>query len=109
MYNNNNLFLHLVIPVLAIITYVFYEKYDNKYSYAFLGIIPMFIYSIYYASMIIIHLSDGGLTFKYDFYGFLRGNINNVYIVLPVMYLFAYLISILLIYLNKKIILRKDD
>ena len=109
MYNNNNLFLHLVIPVLAIITYVFYEKHDNKYSYAFLGIIPMFIYSIYYASMIIIHLSDGGLTFKYDFYGFLRGNINNVYIVLPVMYLFAYLISILLIYLNKKIILRKDD
>ena len=109
MYNNNNLFLHLVIPVLAIITYVFYEKHDNKYSYAFLGIIPMLIYSIYYASMIIIHLSDGGLTFKYDFYGFLRGNINNVYIVLPVMYLFAYLISILLIYLNKKIILRKDD
>lgn len=102
MYNNSNLFFHLVIPVLSIITYVIYEKHDTKYSYAVLGIIPMFIYSIYYASMILIHLNDGGLTFKYDFYGFLRGNINNIYIVLPVIYLFSYLISITILFLNKK-------
>ncbi len=102
MYNNNNLFFHLIIPLLSIITYVIYEKHDIKYKYAFLGIIPMFIYSIYYASMIFIHLNDGGLTFKYDFYGFLAGNINNVYIVLPVIYLFSYLVSIILVYLNKK-------
>ena len=103
MYSNNNLFLHLVIPVLSIITYIKYEKHDIKYKYGLLGVIPMFIYSIYYISMVLIHLNDGGLTFKYDFYGFLQGNINNIYIVLPVIYLFAYLISITLLYLNKKI------
>ena len=103
MYNNNNLFFHLIIPVLSIITYVFYENHENKYSDAWLGIIPMFIYSLYYISMILIHLNDGGLTFKYDFYGFLRGNINNIYIVIPVIYLFTYLISIILIFLNKKL------
>ena len=103
MYNNNNLFFHLIIPLLSIITYVFFESHDNKYSYAFLGIIPMFIYSLYYSSMILIHLNDGGLTFKYDFYGFLQGNINNIYVVIPVIYLFSYLISITLIFLNKKL------
>lgn len=103
MYNNNNLLFHLIIPVLSIITYVFFENYDNKYRYAFYGIIPMFIYSLYYSSMIFIHLNDGGLTFKYDFYGFLQGNINNAFIVLPGIYLFSLLISTILIFLNKKI------
>jgi len=103
MYNNNNLLFHFIIPVLSIITYVFFEKYDNKYRYAFYGIIPMFIYSLYYSSMIFIHLNDGGLTFKYDFYGFLQGNINNAFIVLPIIYLFSLLISTILIFLNKKL------
>lgn len=107
MYNNNNLFFHLIIPLLSIITYVFFEKYDNKYRYAFLGITPMFIYSVYYTSMVLIHLNDGGLTFKYDFYGFLQGDINNIYFVIPTIYLFSYLFSILLIFLNKKILLEK--
>ena len=102
MYNNNNLFFHLIVPLLALISYIFFEKHENEYKYAYLGIIPMFIYSIYYTLMILINLNNGGLTFKYDFYGFLQGNINNIYIVLPVIYLISYLISILLIKLNKK-------
>ena len=46
-------------------------------------------------SNVIIHLDDGGLTFKYDFYGFLQGNINNIYIVIPVIYLFTYIMQTL--------------
>ncbi len=103
MYNNNNLFLHLIVPVLSIITYILYEHHQNKYKYALYGIIPMFIYSIYYSSRILIHLNDGGLTFKYDFYGFLQGNLNNIYIVIPVIYLVSYLIALFLIFFNKKL------
>lgn len=103
MYNNNNLFFHLIVPLLSIISYILFEKHDNKYKYAYLGIIPMFIYSIFYTSNILIHLNNDGLTFKYDFYGFLNGNLNNIYIVIPIIYLVTYLISILLIILNKKI------
>ena len=102
MFNNNNLFFHLVIPVLSIITYILFEKHDNKYKYAFFGIIPMFLYSIFYISNVLIHLNKGGLTFKYDFYGFLQGNINNIYIVIPVIYLMTYIISVLLIFGNKR-------
>lgn len=103
MFNNSNLLFHLVVPVLSIITYIFFEKHDNKYKYAILGIIPMFLYSIFYTTNILIHLNNGGLTFKYDFYGFLQGNLNNIYLVIPVIYLISYIISILLVFGNRKI------
>lgn len=103
MFNNNNLLFHLVVPVLSIITYIFFEKHDNKYKYAILGIIPMFLYSIFYTTNILIHLNNGGLTFKYDFYGFLQGNLNNIYLVIPVIYLISYIISVLLVFGNRKI------
>lgn len=102
MYNNTNLFFHLIVPLLSLISYILFEKYNNKYKYSILGILPMLIYSFFYMSNVIIHLDDGGLTFKYDFYGFLQGNINNIYIVIPVIYLFTYIISLLLIFLNRK-------
>ena len=102
MYNNSNLIYHLIVPILAIISYIFYEKHNVKYRQALLGIIPMIVYSIYYIGMILTHLNSGGLTYKYDFYGFLRGNINNIWIVIPVIYLITYLMSLLLVYLNKK-------
>jgi len=102
MYNNSNLLYHLIIPILAIISYIFYEKHNAKYRYALLGTIPMIIYSIYYTSMIIIHLNSGGLTYKYDFYGFLGGNIHHIWIVLPIIYFITYLMSLLLVHLNKK-------
>ena len=47
MYNNNNLFFHLIVPLLSIISYIVFEKHNNKYKYAYLGILPMFIYSIF--------------------------------------------------------------
>ena len=103
MFNNSNLLFHLVVPVLSIITYIFFEKHDNKYKYAILGIIPMFLYSIFYTTNILIHLNNGGLTFKYDFYGFLQGNLNNIYLVIPVIYLISYIISVLLVFGNRKI------
>ena len=99
MYNNNNLFFHLIVPLLSIISYVFYEKHDNKYRYALYGIIPMFIYSLYYIPSVFMHLDN--IT-KYDFYGFLQGNINNVYVVIPTIYLITYLMSLLLVYLNRR-------
>lgn len=102
LYNNSNLFLHLIIPLLAIITYIFFEKYNNRYKYTVLGIIPMLLYSIYYSAMILTHIDSGGLTYKYDFYGFLRGDVTNIYYVVPIIYIFTLGLSYVLILLNKK-------
>ena len=101
MYNNVNLFYHFIIPVIAFINYFIYEKHENRYKYALYGVIPLFLYSIYYIANVLIHL-DEGISFKYDFYGFLQGNINNIYFVIPVIYLLGYLLSLLTIFLNKK-------
>lgn len=102
LYNNSNLIFHLIVPILALVSYIFFEKHNNKYRYALYGIIPTILYSIYYTSEIIIHLNNGGLTYKYDFYGFLAGSIKNIYISIPAFYIIVYLISIIIIKLNIK-------
>lgn len=102
MYNNTNLLFHLIVPLIGIISYIFLEHYDNKYKYSILGIIPMVIYSIFYIINILVHFNNGGLTFKYDFYGFLQGNLYNIFIVIPVIYIFTYIISLLLLISNRK-------
>ena len=102
MYSNNNLIFHLIVPLLSIISYVFFEKHNNKYRYAFLGIIPMLIYSIYYILNVLIHVESGKISPVYDFYGFLQGNINNVYYVVPMIFLITLIISLVLVMLNKK-------
>ena len=104
MYNNNNLFFHLIVPILAIVSFVFIEKYDISYKTTFLGVVPMLLYSVYYSTNILTHLENGKPTWQYDFYGFLQGNINNIYITIPVIILVTYAISLLLTYLNKKLL-----
>ena len=103
MYSNNNLFFHLIVPILSFLSYVFFDNYDNRYKYAIYGILPMFLYSIFYILNILLHLNNGGLTYKYDFYGFLQGNLNNIFMVIPTIFLVTYLISLILIFFNKKI------
>ena len=62
----------------------------------------MLVYGIIYATNILVRLNTDGLTFKYDFYGFLQGNINNIYFVVPTIIIVSYLISLLIVYLNKR-------
>ena len=102
MYNNANLFFHLIVPIISVVSYVCYEKHLVDYTNALLALVPMFAYSIYYTSNILLNINNGGLTYKYDFYGFLQGNINSIYYVIPIMFIVSFLISVLLIYLNGK-------
>lgn len=104
LYTNSNLFYHLIVPVLSMVSYVAFEKYDNKYNYAFYGMLPTAVYSVYYFLNIMLHLENGTVSMTYDFYNFLNGNIYNAFISLPVMYLVTLGISYLLILLNKKIL-----
>ena len=103
LYNNSNLLFHLIIPILSIVSYMLFDKTNKSYFDAIFGIIPMFLYSIYYISNVVIHVQSGGLTSTYDFYGFLGGNIKNIYIVIPVIFIADYLITILLFFVNKRL------
>ena len=102
MYNNSNLIFHLIVPLLSVFSYTFYEKHDNRLKYAVLGIIPMVLYSIYYTTEILVHLDSEGLTYKYDFYGFLAGKLSNLFISVPIVYLVTFGLSLFIVSMNKK-------
>ena len=51
---NSNLFFHLIIPLLSIITFIFFEKTNSIiFKYTFLGILPPIIYGIYYITNVV--------------------------------------------------------
>jgi len=105
---NSNLFLHLIIPVLSIITFVLLEYgKDIKFKHVFLGIVPMVIYGIYYVINILVHMENGKVSPLYDLYWFVQSGIKNIIIVFPIMFIATFIISIALWGLNKLNILKK--
>lgn len=103
MFTNANLFLHFLIPVLSIITFIFYEK--NKYltfKDALIGTSSMLIYSIYYITNAFSHIESGRIPIKYDWYYFARGGVVSSLIVFCLMLLFTFIISLVLWQCNKK-------
>ena len=106
-YQNSNLFFHLIVPILGIITFIFFDYYQEiPYKYTFYSLLPMFLYSIYYSSNIFLHIKNGNILPKYDFYGFLRNGTNLIFIVVIIMILLTYTIGYTLwkfnIYRGKK-------
>lgn len=100
---NSNLFFHLIIPVLNIIDFVFLVKYDDiLYRYAFYGLIPMGLYSIFYATNVISHINNGMVSPKYDWYWFVQNGIWTMVFVIPIIVSLNYIISLLLVLFNKK-------
>lgn len=104
MIMNSNLFFHLIIPILSIITFVLFEKTDKlKYRYTFFGLIPSFIYGVYYLINILIHMEYFKVSPIYDFYYFVQNGVWTSIIVIPIIFLITYVISLILWKLNKKI------
>lgn len=108
LYIDNNFFFHLTVPLLSIITFVFFEP-DIELSLkdSLFGIITMAIYAIFYTINIIAHLGNGHPLKDYDWYGFLNGNPKNAIIAIPIMLLITWLISLSLWILNRKINIKK--
>lgn len=100
---NSNIFFHLVIPVLAILTFTIFEKTNKiKFSYVMSGLIPTLIYGIYYVINIIVHLDDGKISTKYDWYNFAQKGISNAYKIAPIILLITFVIGFLLWTINKE-------
>lgn len=103
MIKNSNLFFHFIIPVLSVINFVIFERTSNlKFKTTFIGILPTLLYAIYYITNILIHMEEGKISPKYDWYWFAQGGIIQIVIVMPLMLGISYIISLLLWQLNKK-------
>lgn len=100
---NSNLFFHLIIPVLSMITFMFFEK-TNKLTFkdSFYGLVPMLLYAVYYLTNIIIHMENGKVSPKYDWYWFVQNGVWTAILVVPLIALLTYIISLVLWKVNKE-------
>ena len=107
---NSNLFFHLIIPILNIIDFIFYIKKENiTYKYAFYGLIPTLLYAVFYTTNVIIHIENGRVSPKYDWYWFVQNGLWTMVIVAPTILLITYIISVILLLLNKIINRKLQD
>ena len=108
LYTNNNLIFHLVVPVISIITVIFFENEGiNKFKQTFLGIIPAGIYAIYYTINVYAHMRhDGTVPPEYDIYNFTAAGEIGIIISFIGMLLLAYLMAFL-IYLFANIVRKR--
>ena len=104
LFTNSNLFYHFVIPFISFVTFVFYEGTDKiEFKYTFAGIIPMFLYGVFYSINVFTHIENGKVSPIYDWYGFLKNGVTDVFFVIPVILGATYLISYLLWEFNKNL------
>ena len=100
--------MHLITPLLCIISFMFFEpSKPQKFIISLTGIIPMMLYSFYYIPNILLHLENGQPSKTYDWYGFLQGGLNTAWFVLPFLYLITWIFAIALWALNKKLSVKK--
>ena len=99
---NANFFMHLITPLLCLITFAFFESYELSFRDTLLGICPMILYSLYYIPNILLHLDNGNVLPEYDWYGFLYAGLNTIWFVVPLIFLITWAFSICIWWLNKK-------
>lgn len=106
MFEGVNLFLHAIVPIMAIISFVMFEV--NKkllVKQCLFGLIPTIIYSIVYVIMVVF------IKEWEDFYGFtFGGKLYLAPVSLVMMYIATLLFSFGLVYLHNKccIIVKKE-
>lgn len=103
MFEGANLFMHLIIPVLAILHWLFLEpkRDDLKFIYSIYSIVPMILYGIVYLSNITYHGGYGNK--NYDWYFFAAKGLGLGLVMFLIMIIVTYVFSIALYFGYKKI------
>lgn len=100
---NSYLFFHLVIPVVSILNYVIFERTSIiKFKYIFYGMLPTFLYEIYYIINILMNMKNGGVTLRNDWYSFAQNGLLRTILVAPTMLGITFCLSLVIWRLNKK-------
>ena len=106
LYMNNNLFFHLLCPLIGLVGFVFFERFSPfKFKETLWGLLPMVVYSIYYMINVLTHFDGGPVPYEYDWYGFAQGGVPSMIIYALVTYVMTFVISVLVwlpIYITDK-------
>lgn len=106
-YSDANAFMHLLTPLLAMVQFILIEpKKDIKFLENIYGVIPMFVYGIFYITNVAIH--DGYGTFDYDWYYFGTYGLGIGIIIFIIILVITFGFALALSYPYKKIDLFKN-
>lgn len=109
LYQNSNLFFHLLVPLFSFISFCYFEKTDLEFKYTYYGVSTMILYGIYYVINILIHMDNGKILPKYDWYGFVYGGILSIIIAFLIMIIIIYIVSLVIYKLNGSKNKEKDN
>lgn len=102
MFHNANLFFHLIVPLVALVNFLFFEKIEHiKFVHTLYCLIPPFSYGVVY--FIYVAANNGYGNFDIDFYGFGRGGPLFGLMSLCLTLVASYIITIGIYFLNKLI------
>ena len=94
MFLNANLFYHLLVPLLSMITFVCFEKTNTlDIKNVSFGMSSMVLYGIYYLANVFIHMENGHVSYLYDWYFFAQGGVLGCIIVFSIILVITFLIS----------------
>lgn len=101
-FNNSNLFLHVVNPLISIICFACFEKTESiPFKQTFTGTVTMLIYAVYYVTVSVIHSNGNRVDKGYDWYGFFALGLKSGFIIVPIIILITFGISFVLWKLNR--------
>ena len=102
MYLGGNLFMHMLVPLLAMIRVAAFQPQGNimKLKHTFFGIVHLGVYSVAYLVNCAIHNGYG--TTQYDWYGFGAGGFGAGILSLVIMVAVGYVFSLLFYFLQNK-------
>ena len=101
MFRGASFWLHLIIPVLAIIDFVFFDEESYTKKERLYTLIPLVIYGTFYLGNILIN-GVGVRPNSNDWYGFARWGIPIGFVLYVVLILFNYGLSSVLYILKRK-------
>lgn len=90
---------HIMIPILAFITYLFFEDNYVKTKYVFLNLIPIVTYGLFYLVAALTHMENGKVLEGYDWYLFLSHGLKFGLLT----YVFFIVFNIGLVYILNKL------
>ncbi len=103
LFKDETFIMHFLTPVLAIISFIFFDSgKEINFKFSFLNLIHMLLYTIYYSINIFVHLDNGKVDKKYDWYSFVIGDFWTIGVVFIVIVGITYGTGFGLWILNKK-------
>lgn len=86
LFKGANLYFHLLVPLLGVISFCFFEKgAEISIPQTFLGLIPFALYGVYYTVNVFAHADNGKVDMKYDWYGFVMKGVDKAAIAALIM------------------------